>query len=58
VCTHVKRDDLKELGIDDTKIESIMKLHGQSINKIKDDYADYDELKAQNDSYKSQVKKN
>ncbi|TPR41295.1 phage capsid protein [Apilactobacillus micheneri] len=54
----MKREDLKELGLDSEKIDSIMKLHGQSINDIKDKYSNYDELKAQNDDLTKQVAKN
>lgn len=54
----MKREDLKELGLDASKIDSIMKLHGQSINQVKEQYSDYDELKAQNDSLTEQVNKN
>lgn len=54
----MRREDLKELGLESSVIDSVMKLHGQSINRIKDDYSDYDELKAQNDNLTSQVAKN
>lgn len=54
----MKREDLKKLGIDDSKIDEVMKLNGQAINKVKDDYADYDELKAQNASLNEQITKN
>ncbi|TPR12436.1 phage scaffolding protein [Apilactobacillus timberlakei] len=54
----MKRSDLKDLGLDDSSINAVMKLHGQSINEIKGQYSDYDELKAQNSSLNEQITKN
>ncbi|MCL0330605.1 phage scaffolding protein [Apilactobacillus xinyiensis] len=53
----MKREDLKNIGIEDSKIDKIMKLHGQSVNKLKEDYSDYDELKAERDNLQSQIDK-
>jgi uncharacterized protein YjiS (DUF1127 family) len=50
----MKREQLKDLGLTDEQIESIMKMHGQDVQK----YSDYDELKAKNTSLTEQVEKN
>ena len=51
----MKREDLKNLGLTDDQLESVMKLHGQDVESNKAKYADYDELKATNDSLTKQV---
>lgn len=55
VYTLMKREDLKNLGLTDDQLESVMKLHGQDVESNKARYADYDELKATNDSLTKQV---
>ncbi|WP_353486151.1 phage scaffolding protein [Apilactobacillus xinyiensis] len=53
----MRREDLKDLGLESSVIDSVMKLHGKSINKFKESYADYDEIKAQNEELTAQVDK-
>ncbi|MCL0319376.1 phage scaffolding protein [Apilactobacillus xinyiensis] len=53
----MRREDLKDLGLESSVIDKVMKLHGQSINKLKEGYADYDEVKAQNKDLTAQVDK-
>lgn len=53
----MERQELKDLGLDDSQVASVMKLHGQAMTDIKDKFANYDELKATNDSLTAQVDK-
>ena len=43
----MKREELQTLGLTDEQINSVMKLHGDTINREKAKYADYDDVKAQ-----------
>ena len=43
----MKREELKDLGLTDEQIDSVMKLNGDDINREKDKFADYDEIKQQ-----------
>ena len=52
------RESLKELGVDESLIDSIMKQHGESINGLKNkinEYADYDTKYADYDSIKEEL---
>lgn len=51
----MKREELKELGLNDEQLEAVIKLHGQSIEGTKSKFADYDELKTANESLTKQV---
>lgn len=54
----LKRDELKDLGLTADQIDSIMKIHGTDVESFKSRYADYDELKTQNEELSNQVAKN
>lgn len=51
----MKREELKNLGLNDEQLDGVMKLHGIDVTAAKEKYADYDELKASNDSLTKQV---
>lgn len=51
----MKREFLKELGIEDEVINKIMAEHGKSINDFKEKADKYDSLESQIDDYKQQL---
>lgn len=54
----MKREELKDLGLTAEQVDNIMKLHGTDVESFKSKYADYDELKTQNENYQKQIAKN
>src|SRR5690606_6805857 len=52
----MKRDFLKELGLDDEAISKIMAEHGKTVNALKDDADKVDTLEAQLNDLKNQIK--
>lgn len=48
----MNREDLKALGLDDEQVENVLKSHGKTITKVKDEFA---EVKAEADSLKTQL---
>lgn len=49
------REQLKELGLDDTQIDSVMKVYGKSVNDYKEKAEKVDVLNSQIDDYKQQL---
>lgn len=52
----MKRDFLKELGLEDEAISKIMAEHGKTVNALKDDADKVDTLEAQLNDLKNQIK--
>lgn len=56
----MKRDDLKKLGLEDEAIESVMKLHGQTVNGLQEQVtalqASEANLKSQNEKHEKDLK--
>ena len=56
----MKREDLKKLGLEDEAIESVMKLHGQTVNGLQEQVtalqASEANLKSQNEKHEKDLK--
>lgn len=56
----MKREDLKKLGLEDEAIESVMKLHGQTVNGLQEQVtalqASETNLKSQNEKHEKDLK--
>lgn len=52
----MNREELKELGLNDEQINSVMASHGKTVNSIKDKADKVDGLESQIDDYKKQLK--
>jgi len=52
----MNREELKELGLTDEQIDSVMKSHGKTVNSIKEKADKVDGLEAQVEDYKNQLK--
>lgn len=52
----MNREFLKELGLSDEQIESVMKEHGKTINAVKEKADKVDGLESQIEDYKQQIK--
>lgn len=53
----MERDFLKELGLDDKQVSSVMSQYGKDIQQYKDQVSNLDELKTENQGYKDQIAK-
>src|SRR5690625_7054521 len=51
----MNREQLKELGLTDEQIESVMKAHGKSVNELKGQVDELESLKAQNEDLNKQL---
>ena len=51
----MNREQLKELGLTDEQIESVMKAHGKSVNELKGQVNELESLKAQNEDLTRQL---
>src|SRR5690625_4961117 len=51
----MKREFLKELGLEDEAIDKIMAEHGKTVNETKEKAEKADELKTQLEDYKQQI---
>lgn len=53
----MERDFLKELGLDEKQVSSVMTQYGKDIQQYKDQATSLDELKTENQGYKDQIAK-
>lgn len=53
----MERDFLKELGLDEKQVSSVMSQYGKDIQQYKDQASSLDELKTENQGYKDQIAK-
>lgn len=51
----MNREELKELGLNDEQVNSVMASYGKSVNEIKDKAEQVDVLQSQIDDYKEQI---